>query len=400
MLSLAVFALTYVALSVPGLPLDRPAITLIGAVLMALASGFSTADALRAVDWSTIALLFGMSVIVAYLEEAGLFRWLAWSAVTRARTARALLGAVVVLSGALSALLVNDTVCLMFTPLVIAACAEAELPPLPYALALGMSANVGSAATFTGNPQNMIVGTLSGIPFARFVGRMALPAAAGVALTALFLTWAFRDRLPGGALRPRTLVPPRVDRALAARALAVLAGVSAGFVAGLSLAGTAVAGAAAVVAVGGRDARAMLQRVDYPLLVMFSSLFVLVHGVDRTGLVARFVADHRDRLLAPDAGGAVALSAATLAGSNLVSNVPFVLLASRFLPRASEGWYVLALVSTLAGNLTIVGSVANLIVLEGVGRHARVGFWQFARYGVPVTLATTSVGLVLLSLTR
>jgi Na+/H+ antiporter NhaD/arsenite permease-like protein len=352
------------------------------------------------VNGDTLGLLLGTMILSAYLAEAGFFRWASGRILRAVAGPRALLWAVVFTAGALSALLVNDTVCLMTTPLVIALADEADLPPLPYLLALAFGANAGSVATLTGNPQNMIVGTLSGISYARFAAALALPAAVSLCIVAAVLQLVFRRDLPRGRLAPRARpAPAAVDRPLLRRALAATALATAGFLAGFPLSWTALFSAALLMAVAGRAPREALRKVDWPLLVFFGGLFVVVAGVARAGVAARVY-----ELAAPALGDSAArqalvFSAFTVAGSQLVSNVPFVLLAGEWIPRLAEPrllWLATALASTLAGNLTVIGSVANVIVLELAGSRARIGFWRFLAIGAVVTTATLAAGLGIL----
>jgi Na+/H+ antiporter NhaD/arsenite permease-like protein len=397
-----VFALTYLAIAAgrfPGLSVDRPSAALLGAVLMVATGVLTPAEAGAAVNGDTLGLLLGTMILSTYLGEAGFFRWASGRILQSIAGPRALLWAVAFTSGILSALLVNDTVCLMLTPLVLRLIDDARLPALPYLLALAFGANAGSVATLTGNPQNMIVGTLSGIPYGAFTTALALPALASLAIVAAVLQLLFRRDLPRGALPPHAAADPQVDRALLAKALGATALALAGFLAGFPLSWTALFCAALLTAVGGRAPREALARVDWPLLVFFAGLFVVVAGVSRAGL-----ADRMHDAVAPLLGGsparqAVAFSAFTVAGSQVVSNVPFVILAGEWIPRMEEPrllWLVTALASTLAGNLTVLGSVANVIVLELAGSRAGIGFWRFLRIGSVVTTLTLAAGLGLL----
>lgn len=400
--ALLVFTATYLAIAagrIPWLSLDRPAAALLGAVLMVATGVLAPGEAGAAVNGDTLGLLLGMMVLSAYLGEAGFFRWASWKVITSVATPVALLWGLTFAAGTLSAFLVNDTVCLMMTPLVLRIVDDAELPPLPFLLATAFGSNAGSVATLTGNPQNMIAGTLSGISFARFASALALPAAVALVLVAALLHALFRRSLPRRPLASGRLERPLLDRALTAKAAAATVLVLAGFLAGLPMAWTALAGAALVMAVGGRSPREALMRVDWPLLLFFAGLFVVVAGVGRSG-----AADRMFRAIEPFLGtGAVrqaaVFSAFTVAGSQLVSNVPFVVLAGQWIPRLAEPdqlWLATALASTLAGNLTPVGSVANLIVLELAGARGRIGFWRFLGYGALVTASTLAASLAIL----
>jgi Na+/H+ antiporter NhaD/arsenite permease-like protein len=312
---------------------------------------------------------------------------------------------VVFVSGILSAVLVNDTVCLMTTPLVVQCCRDAKLKPLPYLLAVCFGANAGSVATPTGNPQNMIIGTLSGLSYTRFVLALGLPALLSLVIVTLCLLWLFRDELQAesGELPALVLQRPAFDPRLAGLCLSVLAAILVGFCLGHSLAWTSLFGAAVIVLLGRRTPRRLLGQVDYVLLVFFAGLFVLVYGVGKAGLAERLFVALRPALGSTPLQQIWVFAGFTTALSQLVSNVPFVLLASQWMPLFADPpltWLSMALVSTLAGNLTIVGSVANIIVLDTAGPDGRIGFFRFLRYGAVVTLLTTLASLLLLYLER
>ena len=405
-MALGIFIVTYLFIAgvkLPRVKLDRTGGALLGAVAMIVVGIVTPDEALsraadpsrRAVDGDTLVLLFGMMVLAAYLSEAAFFRAAAYHAVRVARTPRTLLVAISFVSAALSAILVNDTICVMLTPLVLAVVDEAELPPLPYLLALCMSSNAGSVATFTGNPQNMLIQGAAGMSYARFLSAMLLPAAISTAVVVAFLLWAFRRQLPKAPIRPHPSPPP-VDRPLLVLGSVALLGVVVAFFLDLPMGWTALAGAALVMGLSGKEPRRALERVDFILLVFFAALFVVVYGVNKEGWAERM----RD-LFAPLLGGSAlpqawGFAALSLVASNVFSNVPFVMLARHWVPALVApqlGWEVLALSSTLAGNLTLVGSVANLIVFEIARNRYRVTFLEYARVGVPVTLLSLALGM-------
>jgi Na+/H+ antiporter NhaD/arsenite permease-like protein len=390
-----IFALTYVAIAaqLPFLHLDRPAAALCGAVAMVAFGVLPLAEAYQAINLDTLALLLGMMVVAAYLMEAAFFRYTAWWVLSRMRSARTLLWALVFVSGGLSALLVNDTVCLMFTPLVLAVVEQAGLPSLPYLLALASASNIGGTVTFTGNPQNMLIGmAAAGHP--GYLGYFALVLPIGavcLVVDAALLTWMFRRELPRGLLSDHKPPRPPLDRRLAGKGLAALGLFVALAAAGQSLAGAAMTAATAlmILAAGTPPKRALL-RVDWLLLLFFAGLFVVVRGLDRSAALAQLATSSPSSVLG--------LALVTVVGSNLVSNVPFVLVALHWVPHMPDprwGYIVLAIAATLAGNLTPFGSVANIIVLETAGEAGKVGFSRFFRYGSVLTLATLAVALTL-----
>ena len=401
-LAIAIFGFTYLLISgrrLKVLPLNRPAAALLGAVLMVVCGVMTPERVYRSVDYDTLVLLLGMMLISAYLFLAGFFDWAADWILRSAKTPQSLLLYLIGTSGILSALLVNDTVCLMLTPLVVAVMVKGRLPLQPYLLALAMSANLGSVATLVGNPQNMIIGHLSGIPFLRFSASLLPVALAGLAIQYAVLSFGFRKVLRAAVIHRPEVRPRPLDRGLLGMTLVVLALVFAGFVAGFNLAWTALAGGALVMVLARRDTHEVLKLVDWHLLVFFAALFVVVEGVNDTGLPDQM--HHRLQGVFGTTAGSQAWNFAWFSalGSNIFSNVPFVLVAGKWIGNFAQPelmWKVMALATTLAGNLTILGSVANIIVVESARGHAEVGFWDYAKFGIPVTILTTIAGLGIL----
>src|SRR5215475_14056386 len=285
--AIAIFSVTYLLISgrqLRFLPLNRPAAALLGTVLMVACGILSPEQAYRAVDYDTLVLLLGMMIIAAYLFLAGFFEWAADWILRRAKTPQALLAYLIFTSGTLSALLVNDTVCLMLTPLVVAVMIRGKLPLPPYLLALAMSANLGSVATLVGNPQNMIIGHLSKIPFLHFTMAMLPVAIVGLLIQYAVLRIGFRKVLGQAVVYRPAQQSHRLDRRLLGLTLIVLVLVFVGFLAGLNLSWTALAGGALIMVLGRRDTHDVLKLVDWHLLVFFAALFVVVEGLNGTGL--------------------------------------------------------------------------------------------------------------------
>jgi len=403
-LAIVIFAITYVLISgrrLKILPLNRPAAALLGTVLMVVAGVMTPEQAYRAVDYNTLVLLLGMMLISAYLSLAGFFDWSADWILQVAKTPQRLLLYLILVSGVLSALLVNDTVCLMLTPLVVAMIVRGRLPLPPYLLALAMSANLGSVATLVGNPQNMIIGHLSKLSFVHFSASLLPVAVAGLAIEYAVLHFGFRQMLRTVRIERSEAAPRPLNRPLMAITLAVLALVFAGFVAGFDLAWTALAGGALVMVLARRDTHEVLKLVDWHLLVFFAALFVVVEGLNGTGLPNQIYSHLRGAFGATETSQAWNLAWFSAAGSNIFSNVPFVLVAGKWIPNFANPalmWKVLALATTLAGNLTILGSVANIIVVESARGHCEVGFWDYARFGISITLLTMAAGMGILLL--
>lgn len=399
--AVAIFCLTYALIAARRLhvlPIGRPAGALLGAVLMVATGVLTPEQSFEAVDHDTIVLLLGMMLITAYLDEAAFFDWVVAAALRTCRTPWALLVLAALLSGGLSALLVNDAVCLFMTPVVVATCARARLPMGPYLIAVATSANIGSAATLVGNPQNMIIGSLSHIGFADFLVRAGPAAAVGLAINVALLRVYYRRLLPDRF----TLAPDAPERPARrsdiARVCAVIAAVVVGFFAGLHLGYTTLAGAVALIVLERAEPRRAFARVDWALLVFFCGLFVVVRGLASTGVVDEVWRASAPWLALERPGGVGLFTGLVVAGSNLVSNVPLVLLAGPYMQSLGGaspalGWVLLAFVSTVAGNLTLIGSVANIIVAEGAKDHYTLGFVEYLRFGLVSTLLVLAAGV-------
>jgi Na+/H+ antiporter NhaD/arsenite permease-like protein len=287
----------------------------------------------------------------------------------------------------------------MLTPLVVAVMVRGGLPLPPYLLGLAMSANIGSVATLVGNPQNMIIGHLSGIPFVQFSMALLPAAAVGLAIQYGVLGYGFRRTLAAVVIRRPEHTGAVLDRRLLWIALGVLGLVFAGFVAGMNLAWTALGGGVLVMVLARRDTHEVLKLVDWHLLVFFAALFVVVNALNGTGLPDRLHESVSPLFGATERSQAWNLAWFAAAGSNVFSNVPFVLIAGKWMGSFANPelmWKVLALATTFAGNLTILGSVANIIVVESARGQVEMGFWDYARHGIPVTLLTTGVGMLVL----
>ena len=400
-----IFGLTYVALAlgkIPGLRIDRAGIALVGAAAMLAGGVLSMHDAARAVDYETIVLLFGMMVVVSYLRLAGFFALATDRIAGRFSGPYSLLAVVIVLSGVLSAFLVNDVVCVALTPLVLHLCERLKRPPIPYLVGLATASNIGSVATITGNPQNIIIGSLSHISYLRFVARLAPVAALGLVLDFVVVALVYREALeearkarPDGDGWSR----PRVHRGLLMKSVAVTLVAVGLFFAGQPIALVAIA-AAGVLMLDRVRPEKVYGAVDWPLLIMFAGLFVVVHAFE-VNVVQTWGLERWHALLESPV---VLVSGLSVLLSNLVSNVPAVLLFKplmEVMPQKELAWLALAMSSTLAGNLTVLGSVANLIVVENARRAGtELSFVEYLRVGVPVTALTTLVGVAWLALTH
>lgn len=308
------------------------------------------------------------------------------------------------LSGVLSAFLVNDVVCVALTPLVLHLCQRLKRPPIPYLVGLATASNIGSVATITGNPQNIIIGSLSHISYLRFAARLAPVALIGLVLNFVVVALVYRKTLAGARAEaeegPTPVHEPpriRVHRGLLIKSAVVTLVTVGAFFAGQPIALAALL-ASAVLRLDRVRPEKVYKAIDWPLLIMFAGLFVVVHAFE-VNVVQTWGLERRRALLESPV---VLVSGLSVVLSNLVSNVPAVLLFKPLMdvmPQQELAWLALATSSTLAGNLTVLGSIANLIVVENARRAGtELGFLEYLKVGVPLTLLTTLVGVAWLAL--
>jgi len=388
-----IFVASYLVFAIgkfPGLKIDRPGAATIGAVAMIACRVVRPNDALHFVDFSTLVLLFSMMLIVGNLHLVGFFEWNAEIVLQRLHPAQ-LLPAVIFTAGILSAFFVNDIVCLVMVPFVLTITRRMRLPPLPYLLAVATASNIGSVATITGNPQNMLIGSFSGISYRQFLFHLGPVAVIGLFLNWAVLHWVHMRKT--GVLAPaEEKIPlPSLDLSRLRKPAVVVTVVVVGFFVDVPPAMMAALGAAALLITRTIEPRKLYQEVDWGLLVFFIGLFLIVGGAENAGIVAKLLqlAGHLNLQHLPS----FVLTVTIL--SNLVSNVPAVMLLKSWIPsfaNARTAWLALAMASTLAGNLTITGSVANIIVVESASPEFEIGFWDYCRVGLPITILTLIVG--------
>ncbi len=399
-----IFLVSYVVFAIgklPGFKIDRPGMAIIGAVGMVATRVVRPGEALRYVDFGTIVLLFSMMLLVGFLHTAGFFDSITEVLVRRLPPAR-LLPTVIFTSGVLSAFFVNDIICLVMVPFVLAATRRMGLKPLPYLLAIATASNIGSVATITGNPQNMLIGSVSKIPYRDFLVHLGPVAVLGLLLDWLVLSFFVRGSSFSSAdtAEVDSNTAPAIESAARRRALrkpvVVIAAVLVGFLAGVAPPTMAAIGAAVMLITRSRDPQKVYAEVNWDLLVFFVGLFLIVGGAENAGLTQHLLGLASGWNLQHTA----IFTVVTALLSNIVSNVPAVMLLKTIVPsfaNAHNGWLLLAMASTLAGNLSITGSVANLIVVESARGVAHIGFWDYLKVGVPVTLLTLALGWAWLS---
>lgn len=390
LLPYVVIVVTYLGVGLgylPGLRMNRATIAIAGASLLLALGVLDLRAAWQAIDYKTLVFLFGMMIVSANLGYAGFFQ-LTLDYLTRlTRSPFGLLTVLTVGSGVLSAVFLNDTIALILTPLTLTLTETLGLNPIPYLLALAGATNLGSVATLSGNPQNILIGSFSGISYGAFAQALIPLAVLSLAIQVGLLWWLYpevrstKDFLESVTLRYRVYPP------LLIKSLLVSGGLLVAFLAGFPLAEAALIAAGLLLITRRFKPHRFLNKVDWDLLVMFSGLFILTESVQTLEVLGWFEQLHYTPAL---------LLGVTTVLSNLVSNVPAVLLMQEMIPQPDERtWLLLAAGSTFAGNLTLLGSVANLIVAEAAAKDGfPLSFREHLRFGVPLTLMTVGLAYV------
>jgi len=397
--AILIFLGVYLVLAIgrlPGFRVDRTGACIIGASLMIVFGVLDLNQAYAAINYDTIILLFGVMIVVANLRLSGFFGAVAEWVVEHAHRPIVLLAAIVFVAGFFSAFFVNDTMCLVLTPLVVEITGQLRRNAVPYLLAVAMAANIGSVATITGNPQNMMIGSFSGIHYRTFAAALAPVAVVGLALTVAVIAAAYHREFRFQEKVALERRPVRVNRVLMWKSLAVSAGMIVFFFAGWPVSKVALMAGALLLVTRRVKPERIYREIDWSLLVLFIGLFIVVAGVEKTSLPGDLFRAaqqfHLERV--------PVLSALAAVLSNFVSNVPAVLVFKPFVVHMGNpvrSWLTLAMSTTLAGNLTILGSVANLIVVQRARHETPISFWQYFRVGAPLTALTIAVGALWLS---
>ena len=405
----AVFLLTYVLISlrtVRRFPIERPAVAMLGGALMLLLGVLSPLEAVLAINLDVILLLIGMMVLVSGLEVCGFFDLVSSRIAARAKRQLSFLTWLMIATAALSALVLNDAIALLVTPVVIRSARSLKVNPVPYLVAVAIAANVGSVATEVGNPQNAYIAIRSGIPFLTFTVYLLPVTIVCLAIAIAGVRLAFRRDLaaPIAGEVARPIVP------LQRRGLTLTFGVAV-VVAAAFLASPHPDWLPLIALIGGSivlfflpfvstvTARSLIAKVDWSIILFFVGLFLLLAGVRASGLSAAIQGAFTSAL-GGQAGGLAWLVGLSSLLSNLISNVPAVLLLAEVVPQGStQLWLALAASSTLAGNATILGAACNVIVVQVASREGvSVTMKDFVKAGLPVTAATLIVSTVLIAL--
>ncbi|HZW02936.1 MAG TPA: anion transporter [Anaerolineaceae bacterium] len=401
-ITLAIVALTFAGIAVGRYPIiqsNRTTIALMGMGLLLAAGQVRFEDVPGYFDFDTLALLFSMMIINANLKLAGFFTLAGNALVRLARSPRLFLALEILIVGVLSALFLNDTICLMFAPFLIQLTDSLKRNPLPYLVALATAANIGSTATLTGNPQNMIIGVASGISYLDF-----LLALAPIALLSMGVIWLVlvkmypRELARGESFTGQAGSGEPIVRPLLIKTLLVTGALLAAFLAGAPIALAAFLAASILLVTRRHQPQAVFAEFDWSLLVLFAALFVVSGSLETSGVTSTLV----DLEAISRQATVPNLTVITAALSNLISNVPAVMLLRPVvaaMPDARLGWLTVAAASTLAGNLTLLGSVANLIVAETASRwRIDLSFWEYTKSGILITVVSLVIAVLWLGL--
>lgn len=377
----------------PRLKMNRATITLAGSTIL-LGFGAITPDtAFKLIDFNTLALIFSMMILNANLKISGFFSIVNNFILKKAKSPRKLLFIIIISSGFLSAIFLNDTIVLILTPLILYSLKSLKINPLPYLLGLALSSNVGSMATITGNPQNMIIGISSKIPYTKFLFHLFLPSLIGLILVYFILVFLYRKEFKKKNFENIEIPQVRIFKPLLIKTLISVLILLLGFFSGASIVMTALFSISILLITRRIKPHRVFAEIDWSLLVFFAGLFIITGTLGEIGFVEKIW-----QIFSPlFHKGIFLFSFGTLIISNLISNVPAVLLIKPFIPLMEfpfYKWLLLAMASTLSGNLTLIGSVANLIVAEGAKKEGfEITFWEYLKAGFPVTIFTMLFGL-------
>lgn len=400
-----IFTLTFLGIIYTRLPkvnVDRPSAAFFGAIAMILFGVISFEEAVLSIDFNTIALLLGMMIVIAVLELDGFFTLIADKTISLSKTSNQLLIIIVFITGIASAFLVNDAVVLLFTPVIIHICRTAKLNPVPYLIAEIMASNVGSAMTITGNPQNILIGMQSGISYSKFIFHLLPVSLIGMLVIVLVIKFFFKNDF----MKDSQLTFTKKSSSYNFQSMKFSVPIFLimvflfffGNILKLSIPMIALAGASLVLILGKIKPSQVIKQVDWVLLLFFAGLFIVVHGIEKVGVLDPFI---ENTPITNSLSGILSLHGLSLVLSQIVSNVPYTILMLPILKTASSDllWLSLASSATLAGNATIIGAVANIIVIEVAKKYdVEIGFWKFLKVGSIVTVITLIISVVILYL--
>jgi len=396
-ISLFIILLTLYGIAVgsyPAFRMNRATIALVGAAVLIFIGSIKLAQAYDAIDLNTILLLFSMMIINGNLRICGFFKLLSSKIISFAKTPKQLLSLLIFSSGILSAFFLNDTIVIIFTPLVIEVTLALKRNPIPYLISLVAAANIGSSATIIGNPQNMIIGVSSGIPFTKYALYQTPPSLIGLIIIWIVITLIYNrefDKIRFEKLNLPEVKPyrPLLIKSLVSSLLMIVA-----FLMGVSVT-LAAFGAASLLLITRRlKPERVFMEIDWSLLIFFSALFVVTKSIDTAGF-GKYLSLTLEPYITK---GITSFAVSSALLSNIVSNVPAVLLYRPIIPKLinpEQAWLILGMATTFAGNLTLIGSVANLIVAETAKKHfIKLSFMEYLKSGLIITIISLFFGVI------
>lgn len=396
-ITLIVFLVVYLGMilgGLPGLKMDRASVALGGAVVLLAFGELDEASAIATIDFGTLGMLFGLMLVSVQLQTAGFYAALS-GLVARIHASQALLlGMLIALVGVLAAFLTNDVVAVAMTPVVLAIALRRGLNPSPFLLAIALAANAGSVATIIGSPQNMLIAQRLDLGFSGYLVYALVPALLALLVVWAVLALAYRGRwtlVPGTAPQSDALPDPSFDRWETIKGLLVLFFFVYAFVFTEWDRGMVATVGGVLMLFNARFmARPMLERVDWDLLILFVGLFIVNGAFAKAGLATDLVTWLRT--LGIDLNDADVLFAVTAVLSDITSNVPTVMLLLPFAGHDPLAGPLIALASGLSSNLIIIGSLANIIVVDAAAaKGLKISFWSFAKVGLPVSAVTLAI---------
>ena len=406
-IALLIFIITYVGIIFTRLPwinIDRPSAAFFGAVAMILFNVLSFQEAMLAIDFNTIALLLGMMIVITTLQLDGFFSFIARKTMAFSRTRFRLMVIIVFVTGISSAFMVNDAVVLLFTPVIVALCISYRLNPVPFLIAEILASNVGSAMTITGNPQNMLIGLNSGISYGSFLLCLLPVSLLGLLIIIFVMRFMypgiFKDKTPLENHERKFDYNLNSMRVSVPIFILVVLLFFFSKLLNISIPVIALLGGSLIMIFGKIKPSKIIKGIDWVLLLFFASLFIVVHGIEKAGLMEYLLSS---KPLQPGITGIGALHGISLIASQVVSNVPFTVAILPLMKVISSDymWIALASASTLAGNATIIGAMANLIVIESARQHdIKISFFEFFKAGIVTTALTfiISIGVIFLEI--
>lgn len=409
-IALIIFAVTYFGIIFTRLPkmnIDRPSAAFFGAVAMIISGVITFDQAIAAIDFNTIALLLGMMIMISTLEIDGFFAFIANKTLVLAKSPFKLLVIITIITGIASAFLVNDAVVLIFTPVVIIVARTLKFNPLPFVIAEILASNTGSAMSMTGNPQNMLIGVNSGIPYGEFLLKLMPVSIIGMMVIIVFVHLFYRKKyhLTEKSVEAVSVNEKEVSEynfTSMRNSVFIFLGVIILFffshLIRLSIPIIALVGASLILLLGRVKPSLVIKQVDWVLLLFFASLFIVVHGVESTGIMQKVISEIP---VGENTNSLLAVHGISLLLSQVISNVPFTVVMLPLMKTAHSEilWLSLASASTLAGNATIIGAMANLIVIESAGKKGvAIRFFEFLKIGGIVTLISLLISFAVLYL--